>query len=215
MFALTKENYMQYLREAAERIHREKDYITELDAQTGDGDHWLNLNIGFQKLTEKLADWSGLNYQELFKSIAMTMMSAMGGSSGVLYGSAYLKTSKMLADKESITPELLGDILTGWADAIEERGNTKPGFKTMLDAVYPASKAYTEALQAGKSDRECLEAMAKAAREGAQATKEMEAVRGRASYREDKSVGYLDPGAVTMSMQLECLAEYIIRSCAV
>lgn len=213
MFELRKEDYMKYLYEVAVRIHEKEEYITELDAETGDGDHWLNLDTGFQKLTEKLEEWTACSYAEFYRNIGMTMMSAMGGSSGVLYGSAYLKTSKLLEGKDVITPELLGDILEGWASAIAHRGNTKPGFKTMLDAVYPASKRYEQAIEAGKDCKTCLGELKRGAQEGAENTKNMEAVRGRASYREDKSVGHLDPGAVTMAIQLECLAEFIIENC--
>lgn len=212
MFELRKEDYMSYLREVAAQIHDKEEYITELDAETGDGDHWLNLDTGFQKLTEKMEEWSACSYAEFYRNIGMTMMSAMGGSSGVLYGSAYLKTSKLLEGKDEITPKLLSDILEGWASAIAQRGNTKPGFKTMLDTIYPASKAYARAIEKGEDSKSCLEELKRGAKEGAESTKNMEAVRGRASYREDKSVGYLDPGAVTMSIQLECLAEFIIKN---
>ena len=90
MFQIYKEDYLRYLTKAAGVIRENKEYITELDSATGDGDHWLNLTIGFEKLLEKSKEWEGATYQELFRNIAMTMMSAMGGSSGVLYGSAYL-----------------------------------------------------------------------------------------------------------------------------
>ncbi|MCB5711121.1 dihydroxyacetone kinase subunit DhaL [Lactonifactor longoviformis] len=211
MFQIYKEDYLRYLTKAAGVIRENKEYITELDSATGDGDHWLNLTIGFEKLLEKSKEWEGATYQELFRNIAMTMMSAMGGSSGVLYGSAYLKTAGLLANRESIDQELLGEILQGWAEAIRSRGNAELGYKTMLDAVYPAASAYAKGLEEGKSSEECLRQMARAAREGAESTRDMEAVKGRASYREDKSVGFLDPGAVTMAMQLECLADFILK----
>lgn len=79
--------------------------------------------------------------------------------------------------------------------------------KGMLDAIYPAANAYQKSLNEGNDIADCLHKMVMAAKQGADSTREMEAVKGRASYREDKSVGYLDPGAVTMAMQLECMAE--------
>ena len=188
MFALKPEDFIIYLKKVAKVIEENKEYITELDSETGDGDHWLNMNIGFQKLVEKTGEWKQMNFQELFQNIAMVLMSAMGGSSGVLYGSAYLKSSMLMKDKEIMDEMLFGEMLLDWAEAIASRGNAKPGYKTMLDAIYPAANAYQKSLNADS-------------------TREMEAVKGRASYREDKSVGYLDPGAVTMAMQLECMAE--------
>ena len=102
---------------------------------------------------------------------------------------------------------LFGEMLLDWAEAIASRGNAKPGYKTMLDAIYPAANAYQKSLNEGNDIADCLHKMVMAAKQGADSTREMEAVKGRASYREDKSVGYLDPGAVTMAMQLECMAE--------
>lgn len=102
MFALKPEDFIIYLKKVAKVIEENKEYITELDSETGDGDHWLNMNIGFQKLVEKTGEWKQMNFQELFQNIAMVLMSAMGGSSGVLYGSAYLKSSMLMKDKEII-----------------------------------------------------------------------------------------------------------------
>ena len=193
MFALKPEDFIIYLKKVAKVIEENKEYITELDSETGDGDHWLNMNIGFQKLVEKTGEWKQMNFQELFQNIAMVLMSAMGGSSGVLYGSAYLKSSMLMKDKEIMDEMLFGEMLLDWAEAIASRGNAKPGYKTMLDAIYPAANAYQKSLNEGNDIADCLHKMVMAAKQGADSTREMEAVKGRASYREDKSVGYLDP----------------------
>lgn len=266
MFALSQEQYKEYIKEVAARLQKEKEYITKLDADTGDGDHWLNMHIGFQKLVEKLPEWDGLSYAELFEKIAMTLMSAMGGSSGILYGSAYLRASKLrreagllkaersearvseaewsearlpgaklpdvklpearvskaersevrlpkaqILDDGMLNEEGLDTMLSGWSEAIAERGDVRPGQKTMLDAVYPAAIAYHQARIEGKESAVCLAEMTAAAKQGAESTRKMEAVKGRASYREDKSVGYLDPGAVTMALQIECLGNVIME----
>lgn len=206
-------DYIRYLEKSAEEIGQNKDYITGLDSATGDGDHWLNLNIGFEKLIAETGSWNELTYYELFQKIAMTMMSAMGGSSGVLYGSAYLRSANLLKDAEYIDDMLLGKILHSWAEAISERGGAEPGHKTMLDTIYPAAVAYQKAQNEGKKSEQCLAIMSDAARQGAEATKQMEAVKGRASYQTNKAVGFLDPGAVTMMMQLVCMSEYINENC--
>lgn len=213
MFVLKPEDFIAFLKETAKVIEENKEYITALDSETGDGDHWLNMNIGYKKMIDKTKEWHCLNFQELFQNVAMTMMSAMGGSSGVLYGSAYLKASILMKGQETMNEILLGEMLRGWADAIISRGDTKPGQKTMLDAIYPAANAYQEALNAGDSIAVCLRKMAEAAKNGAESTRNMEAVKGRASYREDRAIGYLDPGAVTMAMQLECMANSFLSLC--
>lgn len=213
MICFKTNDYIEYINQVAIVIKKNKDYITELDSATGDGDHWLNLNIGFEKLVEEATLWGELNYSELFQKIAMTMMSAMGGSSGVLYGSAYLAASKILVEKDYIDEELFGDVLKSWADAISDRGKAKPGDKTMLDTIYPAAEAYQKARKEGKECNESLDMMTKAAKKGAESTKDMVAVKGRASYQMDKSIGHLDPGAITMMMQLVSMANYVKEHC--
>lgn len=208
--------YWEYLTEAAEKIRGQKDYITELDAAIADGDHWLNLTIGFDKvLKQRDAMLDSPDFQKFFQKLAMAMMSAMGGTSGALYGSAYLAASKGLGEVTELEAKHVKDMLNAWAEALMLRGSTKPGDKTMVDAVYPAAVACTEALRQGKSETEMLLAMKRSALEGAEKTKAMEAAKGRASNQPDKGVGHLDPGAVTMGIQLECLADYLMKHCLV
>jgi len=203
---------MEYLSKAADVINVHKDYITRLDAETGDGDHWVNLNMGFEKLLEQKEVLVGMSLSDMFKKIAMILMSTIGGSSGVLYGSAYLKVSQVIAGKDVITAALLKDILAAKLEGIMERGNAKPGFKTMIDPLYRAHEYMIEAFRNNASDEEILLAMKEGAAYGMKETAQMEAIRGRACYRSDKGVGKLDPGAVTMYYQLEALAEYIMEN---
>jgi len=153
-----------------------------------------------------------MGFAAMLQKVGMTMMSSIGGSSGVLYGSAYLAAAKAAGDSEDMgTPQLLR-MLEAMKAAIMERGKAEPGFKTMLDSLHQSAQAMKEALTAGQSDAEVLLAMKRGARQGMEATKEMEAVKGRASYQTNKGVGDLDPGAVTMCMQLECLADCAIKN---
>lgn len=110
-FQLTSKDYVEYLKLAYEKIHASGDYITELDAATGDGDHWANIDSGFGKLNEISESLAEMTLFEQFKQIGKTMMSVIGGSSGVLYGSAYLAAAKTLKDKETIGNEELGGVL--------------------------------------------------------------------------------------------------------
>lgn len=206
--------YWEYLTKVAEAIRGQKDYITELDAAIADGDHWLNLMIGFDKvLQQRDTILDAADFQKFFQKLAMAMMSAMGGTSGALYGSAYLESSRGLGAVTELEAEHIKNMLNVWAEAMMRRGNTKQGDKTMVDAVYPAAVACTKALEQGKSEMEMLQEMKQSAREGAEKTGSMEAVKGRASNQPDKGVGHLDPGAVTMAMQLECLADYLMEHC--
>ncbi|HRT70611.1 MAG TPA: dihydroxyacetone kinase subunit DhaL [Syntrophales bacterium] len=202
-------HYMEYIAAVAKKIEESKTYITELDSATGDGDHWANMNMGFQKLVQSRGELEKLSISDCFKKIGMIIMSTVGGSSGVLYGSAYLKASKAVGSAAALDLPLLCGALDAELQAIMERGNARPGFKTMIDSLAPAVEAMKAALARGDNEKEVLAAMKRGAIDGMNSTKGMEAVKGRASYQTDKGVGYLDPGAVTMCYQLETLADYL------
>jgi dihydroxyacetone kinase-like protein len=209
MTALTSAAYTAYLKTAAEKINSEKEYITALDAATGDGDHWANLNAGFAGLMAISDELAALPLSDMFKKIGMTLMSAVGGSSGVLYGSAYLGAAKATAGRDSLDAAGVADMLNAMLTAIMARGNAQPGQKTMIDALHPAVQAFKAALP---DEAAAIAAMKSAAAAGAEATKDMEAVRGRACYQTGKGVGHLDPGAVTMAYQLETLADCLLAA---
>lgn len=206
-FVMTSKDYVSYIKIAAKRIHENGEYISKLDAVTGDGDHWANINLGFENLVAAADEMEKMPMDGVFKKIGMLMMSKIGGSSGVLYGGAYMAAGKALAGKETINSEELCLALETMVNDMMARGKAEPGFKTMIDSLYPAVQAYKAALAEGKSDADTMDAVKKAAMDGAEATKAMEAVKGRASYQTNKGVGHLDPGAVTMSYQLECLCD--------
>lgn len=208
---MTSKDYVAYLKIVAKKLEENKDYITELDAATGDGDHWANMNMGFVKLMELSPELETLSIPDLFKKIAMTMMSVIGGSAGVLYGSAYMKAAAVSQGAESIDLDLLAKIVQAQLDGIMSRGKAQPGFKTMVDSLYQAQQRMEEAMKAGKSEKEVLTAMKEGAVAGMEATANMEAMRGRACYQADKGVGHLDPGAVTMCYQLETLADFLLQ----
>ena len=207
---LTTDLYVDYLRAVKEKIASEKEYISGLDAATGDGDHWANMNTGFTKLLEIESELRNLDFAGLFKKAAMTIMSGVGGSSGILYASAYLKAASVLNGIQTMDAEVLMKVLDAELQGIMQRGNGQPGFKTMIDPLYQAVEAMKKALPEG--DAVAMSAMREGARIGMEATKDMEAVRGRACYQANKGVGHLDPGAVTMYYQLDLLGEAALNT---
>ena len=207
---LTPDSYTDYLLAVAEKIASEKDYITELDATTGDGDHWANMNAGFSKLAAMEADLRKENLSNLFKKAAMAIMSGVGGSSGILYASAYLKASAAAAGCDELDAEGLCKVLNAELEGIMQRGKGQPGFKTMIDPLYQAVEAMKNALDQGETA--AVEAMRLGAKQGMEATRDMEAVMGRACYQANKGVGCLDPGAVTMYYQLDLLADAALKT---
>ena len=209
-FILTSADYVEYINVAAKKIHENGDYISGLDAATGDGDHWANINMGFENLVAAGDELKTMPIDGAFKKIGMLMMSKIGGSSGILYGSAYVAAAKKCAGKAELDAQGLCDALDAMVTDMMNRGKAEPGMKTMIDALYPAVQAFKQGLADGISEEELLETVKQAAIDGAEATRGMEAVKGRASYQTNKGVGHLDPGAVTMSYQIAELCDLLI-----
>lgn len=208
-FQIDSKIYADYILRAYEVIHKNGEYVTNLDLATGDGDHWANMNMGFEKLVEKADTLRGMSMSDTFKEIGKTMMSVIGGSSGVLYGSAYLGAAKVSLGKEYLDREGLYEALYAMLHALIERGQAKPGFKTMIDSLYPAVEEYKLCMEQEVADTELCDRVKEAAIQGAESTKEMEAVKGRATYQATKGIGHLDPGAVTMSYQISELMDIV------
>ena len=208
-FELTCADYIEWIGRAHAKIAKNADYITELDAATGDGDHWTNINMGFEKLVEMSDELAALSIGAALKRIGMTMMSVVGGSGGVLYGSAYMEAAKAVEQAQTLTSQDVCNMLEAMLGAIMSRGKAQPGDKTMIDTLHPAVQCYKNCLEQGEDEAQTLALVKQAALDGAQATKDMEAARGRAYYQAGKGVGHLDPGAVTMSYQIETLMDYI------
>lgn len=213
IFELNAAHYMAFMQKAAEQIHKNGAYITALDAATGDGDHWANMDSGFTKIIKSAGQLSDLCMADCFRQIGLLFMSGVGGSAGALYGCAYLAAGKQApAGKESLGYEELFRCLEAALAAIMQRGQSQPGDKTMVDTLYPAVAAYRTAIESKTPLREAFSNIKQAAADGAASTKAMAAVRGRAYYQADKGVGHLDPGAVTMYFQIAALCDYIIET---
>ena len=200
---MTAQKYAEYIKHVYSIIHRKKEYITKLDSATGDGDHWTNLDMGFEKLNSLADQLAQMTLEETFKKIGLTMMTVIGGSSGILYASGYFEAAKELKDIEAMDISVLADVLEAMLRGIMNRGNAKPGMKTMVDPLDAAVRELKMCVKNHVPTGEAARRASVAAKDGAEKTREMEAVRGRAYYQPNKGVGHLDPGAVTMYYQLK------------
>lgn len=208
-FKLTGKDYIEYIKQAYALIHANGDYITQLDSATGDGDHWINLNMGFEKLVEEADRLETMEIPQMLAEIGTIMMSVIGGSSGVLYGSAYLAAAKEMKGKAVIGTEEMCLILETMLTDMMLRGKAERGWKTMIDCLGPAVDCYRICMAEEATEAETAIRVKQAAKDGAESTRDMEAVRGRASYQANKGVGHLDPGAVTMSYQIAALMDVV------
>jgi len=184
-----------------EKIQKQKDYLSELDQAIGDGDHGVNMARGFQEVMNKLSDADYTTPSDLLKDVAMVLMSKVGGASGPLYGTAFLKMSMATKNKEKLTEEDLALAVEEAIKGLEQRGKAQLKDKTMLDVWIPVHQSMK---QGSPIDWGRLEATAKSAME---ATKELLALKGRAAYLKERSVGHIDPGSVSSYYFFQTLAE--------
>ena len=186
---------------AAADIAEQRDYLVDLDRAIGDGDHGENMDRGFKAAVEALAQAQPASVAEVLKTVAKTLMSTVGGAAGPLYGTAFLRASKAAGDGD-LDGAGVAAVIAGALDGIQARGKATTGEKTMVDAWTPALEAARAAAESGGDPAAVLEAAATAAEAGAAATEPMRATKGRASYLGERSIGHLDPGAVSTSLIL-------------
>lgn len=198
---------IEILIKVSEKIDKNKEYLTELDAAIGDGDHGLNMSKGFNAVSDKLKAEEDDNIGNILKKTGMTLVSNVGGASGPLYGTAFMKASMALKDKNEIDINDFLSALKLALEGIKSRGKSTEGEKTMIDALSPAIKSMEDSIKNGDSYIEVLEKGKDAALEGVEFTKTIKATKGRASYLGDRSIGHQDPGATSCFYILETIYE--------
>lgn len=199
------DEFAGWLRDLAKTLHSNSAYLTELDSAIGDADHGSNLDRGFAAVVAVLDETTFSSVDELLKKAGMTLVSKVGGASGPLYGTFFLRFGAALAGVE-ITPAAVGEALKAGVGGILARGKAELGDKTMYDAWAPALEAYDAAVAGGSDLAGALGAAAEAAAKGRDATTPLVARKGRASYLGERSVGHQDPGATSTALLLESAA---------
>ena len=205
-----------WLRLSAQRLHEQVGALTQLDQAIGDGDHGINMDRGFTAVVAMLdaqatpnGDTSGQAVGGLLRQAGQTLIKTVGGASGPLYGTAFLRAAAVFARAENPS---MADTVTAMNAAVEgigSLGRSTTGEKTMLDALVPAVIAAQAALDAGKDDRTVLAVARAAAEAGALATVPMQATKGRASYLGERSIGHQDPGATSAALLVAALADVL------
>ena len=191
-----------------EAIIANKDFLTELDREIGDSDHGINMARGFHAVLDKV-DPENADIGATLKKAGMTLLSTVGGASGPLYGTAYMEAGKVLAGKSELTAEDMNSVFEAAIAGIQKRGKAVRGEKTMLDAIIPASEAYSAKLAEGADMVNALTAACEAARDGVEYTKTIIATKGRASYLGERSIGHQDPGATSSLLTLEAIRDFL------
>ncbi len=204
--AVTVDRLVAWLSAFRDAVHEHGAYLTELDSAIGDADHGANLIRGMDAVMAAVEPPPG-NAGDLLKKVGMTLVTSVGGASGPLYGTFFLRAATAVGDATVLDgPALLAALRAG-LEGIVARGKAEAGDKTMYDALAPAMGAFEEALASGAEPDVAARAAADAAAAGRDATEPMLALKGRASYLGERSVGHLDPGAASSALLLAALAD--------
>ena len=203
------EKFLELLDKAADEIIENEELLTDLDRKIGDSDHGINMKRGFGEIKKMLPEYKELEVSEILTKCAMTLMTKVGGASGPLYGTAFMKAGIALKgkdDNEILNNKILCNALNEAITGIKERGKAEKGDKTMIDVLIPVHEEFSAA-QETENKKEILKRMVKKAREALEYTKTIPAKKGRASYLGERSIGTEDPGAYSSYLILKSISE--------
>jgi dihydroxyacetone kinase-like protein len=197
--------FTAWIQEIARAVSSNRDHLTQLDAAIGDADHGSNMDRGFTAVREALSAKPAETPGAVLTLTGTTLIRKVGGASGPLYGTAFRQMGAALGSAPEVTLAGLASALEAALAGVRKLGGASEGDKTMVDALAPATRALTEAVQSGLKAEEAIDAARAAAVEGAQATVPLQARKGRASYLGERSIGHEDPGAASTVLILTAL----------
>ena len=197
---------VRWVGEFARVVGENKDLLTQLDAAIGDADHGANMDRGLSAVVAALEADPPSSAAAALKQVGMKLVSTVGGASGPLYGTFFLRMATAAGESDALDPAAFAKALRAGLDGVVARGKAEAGDKTMFDALAPACDALDEALAAGAGLGQALEQATAAAEAGRDATTPMLARKGRASYLGERSVGHQDPGATSAAMLIAAAA---------
>jgi dihydroxyacetone kinase-like protein len=212
---VTTAQLQEWVRAFARSIEVNKELLTELDAAIGDADHGANMHRGLTAAVTALDEAGPLGPAAMFKKVGMTLVSTIGGASGPLYGTFFLRLGGALGDADPVAPDGFAAALRAGLDGVVARGKAEAGDKTMYDALAPAVDALDAGLAAGEPWAGALRRASAAADAGRDATTPMLARKGRASYLGERSIGHQDPGATSTALLVAAAADTLDRAPAV
>ncbi|CAH1540041.1 dihydroxyacetone kinase subunit L [Vibrio owensii] len=206
---IEKNQIINWLELCAQSYAENQDFLTDLDRDIGDADHGLNMNRGFKKVAETLPSVEKQNIATILKNTGMTLLSSVGGASGPLYGTLFIRTAASVGTREQLSFEELIDALKSGVDGVISRGKAEQGDKTMCDVWLPVLNTTKSQLESGISPGHLLDEMVDLAEKSAVSTIEMQAKKGRASYLGERSVGHQDPGATSSLLMIKALRQAV------
>jgi len=208
---MTAEQVIRFIEEVAAQVRDQRDYLTQLDAAIGDADHGANLDRGFSTVLTRLPGVADKDIGTILKTVGTTLVSTVGGASGPLYGTAFLRASAVATNRTELDEAAIINALEAALEGLHARGKAQRGEKTMIDAIAPGVETLKQAYAAGDPFVVALHKAVAATTAGMQATIDMPATKGRASYLGERSVGHQDPGATSAHLMAQALLRVIER----
>ncbi|NEM92228.1 dihydroxyacetone kinase subunit DhaL [Galbitalea soli] len=208
---VTLSSLVTWLSRFRDLVTENRNYLTELDSAIGDADHGANMARGMAAVMEKVGASPATTADELFKSVGMTLVTSVGGASGPLYGTFFLRFGMTAGAVSEFDGAALSAALRAGLGGVVARGKPELGDKTMFDAMSPALEAFDASVASGGSPAAAAAAAYDAAVVGRDATTPLVARKGRASYLGERSAGHLDPGATSTAFLFQALAESLAQ----
>jgi dihydroxyacetone kinase-like protein len=199
MSAINDDLKRYLISDCVEMVVAQAEELTELDQAIGDGDHGLNMKRGFEAINADIDRLAALAWPDFMKAIGTILVMKVGGASGPLYGTLFLTMAKEIG--ETPDAQSLKRALSAALEAVKVRGKSDIGQKTLLDVLAPVLAAWSD------DTADLAKKLTQIAHDAAQATIPMKAIRGRASFLGDRSVGHMDPGARSLSLLIATVAK--------
>jgi phosphoenolpyruvate---glycerone phosphotransferase subunit DhaL len=209
---VTVSDLVAWVERFRELVREHQAELTRLDSEIGDADHGSNLARGMDAAAVKLSDTPPSTGAEVGKTVGMALVSTVGGASGPLYGTFFLRAGAAAGSADALDAAALGAALRAGVEGVVARGKAEPDDKTMIDALLPAVAAWDAAVTEGANPAAAASAAAEAAAAGRDRTEPLVARKGRASYLGERSAGHIDPGAASATLLLEALRDALSDS---
>ena len=209
---LTRDHVVRFIEGVAATMKAQRAYLTELDSAIGDADHGINLDRGFTAVLAKLPTFQDGDIGTILKTVGMTLVSTVGGASGPLYGTAFMRAATAAGNKTELEVADLVAVMEAALEGIQSRGRAKKGEKTMIDAIAPGLDALKAAVERGADLATAIAETTSAMEAGMKATIPMLATKGRASYLGERSMGHQDPGATSAYLMATVLRDVLTQS---
>ncbi|WP_022819560.1 dihydroxyacetone kinase subunit DhaL [Fusobacterium russii] len=201
--------FLEIIEKIADEIIKNEEYLTELDREIGDGDHGVNMARGFTEIKNQLVNFKDLPVSDVFTKMGMILLTKVGGASGAIYGTAFMSAGTFLKGKMEFNNQILLGTLNSMIEGIQKRGKAVQGEKTMLDTIMPTYSFLEKSFSDGKSLKDIKNETIEAAKKSMEATENIVATKGRASYLGERSIGHIDPGAVSSYLMIKVACENI------